>query len=126
MDLTMARRSIVALRGFLGIGSLLTPRLMATLFGVDPTANPVAPYVLRLFGARELLMAWQVHSAEDDQLEKIFTDAIPVDGADVLAAVAGGAAGYMPKRAAVMAALSASAGVAHGVFSRGLAAGARR
>ncbi len=118
MDTKMAKTSIIALRGALGVGAMLVPRPMGKLFGVDPSANPVAPYLMRLFGARELLMAWQMHTTADEDLEKVLSDAIPVDVADALASALGGASGYLPKRAAAMSGLSALAGVAHGVTVR--------
>lgn len=118
MDLKLARASIIALRGALGVGAMVVPRPMGALFGVDPADNPVAPYLMRLFGARELLMAWQVYAASDEELETVISAAIPVDAADVLASILGGSGGYLPKRAAVMSGLSALGGVVHGVTVR--------
>ena len=40
----------------LGVASLVRPERASTGFGLDAAASPGLPYVLRLFGAREMML----------------------------------------------------------------------
>lgn len=75
---------MVVARGALGVGAVVAPRAMGRFFGVDAAANPVTPYLMRLFGIRELYMAWDLYSTDEDELERTVTSMIPVDGADAV------------------------------------------
>lgn len=46
-------QGLIGARTAIGGGSWLAPRLTGRLFGLDPDANPQAPYLARLFGARD-------------------------------------------------------------------------
>lgn len=53
MDASTATRALAGLRIAVGVGAYATPALAGTLFGLEPTRNPQAPYLARLFGARD-------------------------------------------------------------------------
>ena len=57
MDVLTARRTLAQARLAVGIAALVAPRVTARFFGVDLATNPAAPYLTRMFGARELYMA---------------------------------------------------------------------
>ena len=86
----------------IGVGALVAPRVTGKLFGIDVAANPAAPYLARLFGARELFMAapFLMPAPGLDEAE-LASRAVPVDAADAMASLVGGLRGYLPWRAAV-------------------------
>lgn len=110
MDPFAARRTLAWIRAALGVGALLAPRPTGRLFGIDVDANPAAPYLARLFGARELFMASPfLMPAPGLDEEELAGRAVPVDAADTVAALAAGLRGYLPWRAALPAAATAAA-----------------
>ncbi len=111
MDPISARRTLAQLRLAIGIGALLAPRVTGKVFGIDSSANPAAPYLARLFGAREVFMAspFLMPAPGLDEAE-LASRAVPVDAADTVAALAAGLRGYLPWRAAIPATLTAAAG----------------
>lgn len=105
MDPLSARKTIAGIRAAIGVGTLLAPRVTAKLFGIDAEANPAAPYLARLFGARELYLASPfLMPAPGLDEQELASRAVPVDGADAIAALAAGVKGYLPWRAALPAA----------------------
>lgn len=110
MDPLSARKTLAGIRVGLGVGALLAPRLTGRLFGIDVDANPAAPYLARLFGARELFMASPfLMPAPGLDEQELAARAVPVDAADTVAALAAGIRGYLPWRAAIPAAATAAA-----------------
>ena len=105
MDPLSARRAIAGIRAGIGVGALLAPRVTGKLFGIDTAENPAAPYLARLFGARELYLASPfLMPAPGLDEQELSARAVPVDAADTAAAVAAGLKGYLPWRAALPAA----------------------
>ncbi len=102
MDPISARRTLAQVRLAIGIGALVAPRLTGKLFGIDADANPAAPYLARLFGAREIYMAtpFLMPAPGLDEAE-LSSRAVPVDAADATASLVAGLRGYLPWRAAV-------------------------
>lgn len=109
MDPLAARRTLAQVRLAVGVGALVAPRLTGRLFGIDVGANPAAPYLARLFGARELFMAapFLMPAPGLDEAE-LASRAVPVDAADTGAAIVAGLRGYLPWRAAIPAAATAA------------------
>jgi hypothetical protein len=120
MTALQARQTLVGIRGVLGAFALLLPRVTGRIFGIDPEANPAAPYLARLFGIRELFM---VAPFLDDELESTQQYALEagvvVDATDAAAGVLAGATGALPKRAAVMATGTALFATALGILALG-------
>lgn len=111
MDVLTARRTLAQVRLAVGVGALVAPRVTGKLFGIDPAANPAAPYLARLFGARELFMAapFLMPAPGLDEAE-LASRAVPVDAADAAAALVAGLRGYLPWRAAIPATLAGALG----------------
>ncbi len=109
MDPVSARKALAGIRMGVGLGALLAPRVTGRLFGIDAADNPAAPYLARLFGARELYMAapFLMPSPGLDEAE-LASRAVPVDAADTVAALAAGLRGTLPWRAALPAAATAA------------------
>jgi hypothetical protein len=118
MDSQSMKSQMVVARGALGVGAVLAPRALGRLFGVEPAENPVAPYLMRLFGIREIFMAWDLHLTDDDDLERTVARSIPVDAADALASGIAGITGYLPRRAAAMSTATAILGTVNGIMLR--------
>jgi len=93
---------LVGLRFAVGAASWATPRLAGKLFGLDAEANPQAPYLARLFGARDLALAWGAVGADGEARRQWLLAGLACDAADVLAGVAGGRGGYLPKQTSVL------------------------
>jgi len=112
----MHRRSAVntlaGLRLAVGVASWATPRAAGRLFGLDAVANPQAPYLARLFGSRDVALAWGALGTEGETQRQWLLAGFACDLADALAGVAGGRGGYLPKLTSVLVtatALSAAA-----------------
>lgn len=106
--------ALVGLRTAVGVGSWATPRLAARLFGLDAGANPQSPYLARLFGVRDLALAWGTMSTEGASRRQWIAVGVACDGADALAGIAGGCGGYLSKRTSVVVTLTALAAAALG------------
>jgi hypothetical protein len=88
---------LAGLRLAVGIASWSTPRLAGRLFGLDAEANPQSPYLARLFGVRDVALAWGALGSEGEARKRWLTAGLACDVADVLAGIAGGRRGYLPK-----------------------------
>jgi hypothetical protein len=103
---------LAGLRIAVGAASWVAPRLAGRSFGLDAQANPQSPYLARLFGVRDLALAWGAISTEGDARRQWLVAGIACDAADALAGVAGGRGGYLPKATSALVtgiALSAAA-----------------
>lgn len=111
MDPLQARRTLALIRAAVGVGALFAPRLTGKAFGIDADANPAAPYLARLFGARELYMAAPfLMPAPGLDEQELSSRAVPVDAADAVAAFLAGVRGYLPWRAALPTTLAGALG----------------
>jgi hypothetical protein len=112
MDRPSAVNTLAGLRLTIGVASWATPRAAGKLFGLDALANPQAPYLARLFGARDVALAWGALGSEGETQRQWLIAGLACDFADALAGIAGGRAGYLPRFTSVLVsgtALSAAA-----------------
>jgi hypothetical protein len=100
-----------------GAGAWATPRLAGKMFGLDAGANPQSPYLARLFGARDLALAWGVLGAEGSARRQWLIAGLACDVADALAGVAGGRGGYLPKFTSVLVSGTAVSAAALGLVA---------
>jgi len=96
MNRQTAISGLAGLRMAVGVGSWATPRVSGKLFGLDAAANPQSPYLGRLFGARDLALAWGALSSEGDAQRQWLVAGLACDLADALAGIAGGRGGTLP------------------------------
>ena len=89
--------SLVALRFAVGVASWATPRMAGKTFGLDAAANPQSPYLARLFGARDVALAYGALTATGDAQRQWLAIGAACDVADAVAGVAGTRGGYLPK-----------------------------
>jgi hypothetical protein len=110
-----AVKTVAGIRLAIGAGAWMTPRLSGRLFGLDAQANPQMPYMGRLFGVRDIALAWGALGAEGDAQRQWLIAGIACDAADTLAGLAGGRAGYLPKLTSVLVCGAALSALAVGV-----------
>jgi hypothetical protein len=108
-------QGLVGLRGAVGAGAWLAPRLSARLFGLDPAANPQAPYLGRLFGVRDVALAVGLSSSNGSDRAQWLRVGVACDLADAVAGLLAGRRGELPKHATVMVTATALAAAALGV-----------
>jgi hypothetical protein len=95
-------RALAGLRLAVGASSWATPRLAGRVFGIDSDANPQAPYLARLFGVRDVALAWGALGAEGNARRQWLVAGLACDAADAAAGVAGGFGGYLPRLTSVL------------------------
>jgi hypothetical protein len=103
----------------IGLASWVTPRVAGRLFGLDAKANPQSPYLARLFGARDIALAFGVLSTKGQARRQWLIVGLACDGADALAGVAGTQGGYLPKLTGVLVTGTALLAVAGGAIALG-------
>jgi len=117
MTRAKAINALVGLRIAVGVASWLTPRPAGKLFGLDAKANPQSPYLARLFGARDIALAYGAMSSEGEHQRQWLTVGVACDVADSLAGIAGGRRGYLPKFASVLVTATAVSAAALGALA---------
>jgi hypothetical protein len=73
---------------------------MARQAGVDPAANPAAPYVLRLFGIRTVLIGVELLRSDGAERRRALDRGVLIHASDTASAAAAGALGQLPPGAA--------------------------
>ena len=119
MESEKAITALVGLRLAVGVASWATPRVAGKLFGLDAGANPQSPYLARLFGVRDVALAWGTSASDGEARRKWLLAGVACDVADVLAGLAGGRGEYLPKVTSVMVTGTALSAVALGVVALG-------
>jgi len=119
MNAKSALNALVGLRLAVGVASWLTPRPACKLFGLDVSANPQEPYLARLFGARDVALAWGTLASEGDARRQWLLAGLACDAADALAGLAGGRSGYLPKLTSAVVTGTAVSAVALGAVALG-------
>jgi hypothetical protein len=95
-------QGLVGLRAALGAGVWVAPRLAGRLFGLDPKGNPQLPYVGRLFGVRDIALAYGLATATGSERAVWLRVGLACDLADAAAGVLGRRSGALPKLATVL------------------------
>lgn len=95
-------KNLAGVRIAIGAASWATPRATGKLFGLDSGANPQAPYLARLFGIRDVALAWGALSSEGETQRQWLLAGLACDVADAVAGLAAGRSGYLPKVSAAL------------------------
>ncbi|MBG0832624.1 hypothetical protein HS041_33545 [Planomonospora sp. ID67723] len=117
-----ARRALAFVRIVMGATALLAPGLITGRLQADPGRNPAAPYFLRLFGIRTVVMGFDLLSGHPRTLRS----APLVHASDALAALAAGRSGQVPWRGAAAAAGLSAVNTALALAALATARGPRR
>lgn len=114
---------LVSGRAAAGWSAILVPKLVAKAWGVKSPLRSDIKYAIRLFGIRNVILAYQLYQAErldadPEELEEVLRQGIAVDIFDVLFAV--GARMVKPEGhfAAGLPVLASLAGIALGFLGR--------
>jgi hypothetical protein len=102
MDRQKLVNNLAGLRLVVGVTSWATPRVAGKLFGLDAAANPQAPYLARLFGVRDIALAWGALNARGEAQRQWLLAGLVCDAADTLAGIAGGRGGYLRPATSVL------------------------
>jgi hypothetical protein len=102
------------MRGAVGAGAWLAPRLSGRLFGLDPQGNPQAPYLGRLFGARDVALAVGLSASSGAERAQWLRIGIACDLADAVAGLLAGRRGELPKMATLLVTATAVGAAAMG------------
>ena len=89
-------RNVTTLRILIGVVSYLAPRLGGRLFGLDVDRNPQAPYLARLFGVRDIVLAVGALQSSGATQKQWLQLGMACDVADVGAAFLGRRDGSLP------------------------------
>lgn len=99
---------MIASRMAFGVAIWAFPGPVGKAFGVDKTQDPLASYLSRLMGARDVALAWELHVSEGDAQRKWLIACMVCDAADTLAAIAARRNGLSKRTTAML--LGASLG----------------
>lgn len=89
-------RQLSFMRLAIGVSSWLFPRLAGKLFGLDVAGNPQAPYLARLFGARDIALAVGAMQSTGAARKQWLQLGMACDVADAFAGIAGKRDGSLP------------------------------
>jgi hypothetical protein len=95
-------RFLVGLRGAVGAGAWLAPKSTGRLFGLDPESNPQAPYLGRLFGVRDVALAFGLSTSSGSERAQWLRIGIACDLADAVAGLLAGRHRELPTVATVL------------------------
>lgn len=95
-------KQLIRGRGAIGAGAWLAPRTSGRLFGLDAAANPQAAYLGRLFGARDVALAFGLSTATGEHRRDWVRIGIACDLADGAAGILAGRRGELPKHSTVL------------------------
>jgi hypothetical protein len=108
-------QTLVGVRGAIGTGAWLMPRLSGRLFGLDPDGNPQAAYLGRLFGIRDVALGYGVSTNAGDQRRQWLRIGVVCDLADAVAGLLAGRRGDLPAGTAFLVTATALGAAALGV-----------
>ena len=114
---------LVSGRAAVGWSAILAPKLLAKAWGVKSPLRSDIKYAIRLFGIRNVILAYQLYQAErlgadPEELEEILRQGITVDIFDVLFGVGARMAKPEGDFVAGLPVIASLAGVALGFLGR--------
>jgi hypothetical protein len=112
-------RNLAVLRILVGVVSYFAPRLGGRLFGLDVAGNPQAPYLARLFGARDFALAIGTLQSSGSAQKQWLQLGLLCDAADTGAALLGKRDGSLPKGTAILVGAVAASAVVMGAKAIG-------
>ena len=95
MNRDAAIKQLGAVRAIVGAGAWIAPRLSGKAFGLDSSDNPAAPYLGRLFGARDVALAYGTLTTSGEDQDRWLVAALGCDVADAAAGIAAWRGGYL-------------------------------
>jgi hypothetical protein len=90
-----AIKQLGVVRAVVGAGAWVAPRLSGKAFGLDASENPAAPYLGRLFGARDVALGYGTMTTEGEAQDRWLVAGLGCDLADAAAGIAAWRGGYL-------------------------------
>lgn len=109
--------SLAVARVAVGGVAFAAPRAAGRAFGLAPDDNPQAPYLARLFGARDAALGLGALTSHGDAQRHWVMVAAGCDAADAVAGLIGARAGYLSKPTAALVTAAALGGIALGAVA---------
>jgi Domain of unknown function (DUF4267) len=109
--------SLAITRLAVGGSAFATPRLAGRVFGLDVDANPQAPYLARLFGVRDAALGIGILTSQGAARRQWLLIGVACDAGDVLAGLAAGRAGALPKATTAVVTATAVSAVVMGALA---------
>src|SRR4051794_19756592 len=117
MDRSSAIKQLVIVRAAVGAGAWLAPRLSGKAFGLDAAGNPQSPYIARLFGIRDVALAYGAQTTSGEEQDRWLKAALACDVADAAAGIAAWRAGYLSPLSSALVTAAAINGVVIGMVA---------
>ena len=117
MNREAAIKQLGAVRAVVGAASWIAPRLSGKTFGLDANDNPAAPYLGRLFGARDVALAYGAMTTTGEEQDRWLVAALGCDIADAAAGIAAWRAGYLKPLSSFLVTAAAVNGVVLGAIA---------
>jgi hypothetical protein len=117
VDRDSAIKQSSAVRAVVGAVAWIAPRPSGRLFGLDAGANPQAPYLGRLFGARDVALAYGTLTTEGEAQDRWLVASLGCDVADAAAGIAAWRGGYLSAFSGALVTAAALNGVALGLIA---------
>src|SRR3954467_9405476 len=95
MDRDSAIKQLGIIRAAVGVASWVAPRLAGKTFGLNADDNPASPYLGRLFGARDVALAYGALTTSGEDQNRWLVAGLGCDIADAAAGIAAWRAGYL-------------------------------
>ena len=108
---------LAAGRLVVGIGSWVAPKLVSRALAVDPDANPNSPYIMRLFGVRDVILGVGVLTTSGAERKRWLQAGLVCDLVDAAAAGVSAKEGSLGSTTAVMGAAAALGAVVLGALA---------
>jgi hypothetical protein len=102
-------------RMLVGAAGILAPGVAFRGAGLDSRSNPQMPFVMRMFGIRDLVLGAGALGTSGAERRRWLQATIASDAVDFGAAIAGLRAGYLPTHGAITLATTAATGTALGI-----------
>ena len=117
------RRVLVSSRATVGWLAVLAPSLIGKVWGLDSPLHSETKYLVRLFGIRNAVLAYQLYQAErpdagTDELEEALRQGIAIDALDLAFVLFSKTHDGERPLGRTAAGLAAAAGIALGMLSR--------
>jgi hypothetical protein len=117
MNRDSAIKQLGAVRAVIGAASWVAPRLSGKAFGLDSDANPASPYLGRLFGARDVALAYGALSTSGEEQNRWLVAGFGCDVADAAAGIAAWRGGYLSPLSSALVTAAALNGVFLGLVA---------
>jgi hypothetical protein len=117
MDRETAIKQIGIVRAAVGAGAWLAPRVSGKAFGLKSEENPQSPYIGRLFGARDVALAYGTMTTSGAEQDRWLVAALGCDIANAAAGIAAWRGGYLTPFSSFLVTAAALNGVVLGAIA---------